>query len=325
MMDVLNQARGVLRDIIVPNGRSLIARSREKSRFLHEQKVEWDRLTKEARLRGDDLSARVQQDEEATARVRKEWDELLQKDAEACQRAVDLLEELEWEWDLKLEAEERSAALQQKANLDAEVVARLRREQDELRQTAERLRLERGTAREERDKAVRERDEVRHGVSSLQADVGATVALRLEVESISVGLGTELAEVWGILQAESDEQDLLRVAIEVVFDDLGVARPEEIGSLTAHAVDIMARVRQLEKNPFHSRITQAFDVARSHYDQEVNLEAMSLGFAPGYENSELNEIEKAVTPIAWNLANRLKDSSPSEEVVSRISLINIYL
>ena len=37
------------------------------------------------------------------------------------------------------------------------------------------------------------------------------------------------------------------------------------------------------------------------------MEAMSLGFAPGYENSKLNEIEKAMTPIAWNLANRLKD------------------
>ena len=76
----------------------------EKSWFLHEQKVEWDRLTEEARLRGDvgaqlatvqqreaeahwdageihgmfeDLSARVKQDEEAATRVRKEWDELL--------------------------------------------------------------------------------------------------------------------------------------------------------------------------------------------------------------------------------------------------------
>ena len=72
--------------------------------------MEWDRLTEEAQLRGDvstqlaaaqqreakarrdaeevhgmfqDLSARVQQDEEVTTRVRKERDELLQKDAEA--------------------------------------------------------------------------------------------------------------------------------------------------------------------------------------------------------------------------------------------------
>ena len=37
------------------------------------------------------------------------------------------------------------------------------------------------------------------------------------------------------------------------------------------------------------------------------MEAMRLGFAPGYENSELDEIEKAVTPIARNLVDRLKD------------------
>ena len=65
----------------------------------------------------------------------------------------------------------------------------------------------------------------------------------LEAESGSAGLGMELAEVWGILQAESDEHDLLRATVGVVFDDLGVARPEETGSLAAHAVHITARVR----------------------------------------------------------------------------------
>ena len=47
---------------------------------------------------------------------------------------------------------------------------------------------------------------------------------------------------------------------------------------------------------------------------------MTLGFTPSYEASELDEIEKAVTPIAQNL-----HSSPPEGVVSRMSLINIYL
>ena len=48
--------------------RSLIARSQEKSQFLHEQKVEWDRLTEEARLRGDvgaQLAAAQQREAEA--------------------------------------------------------------------------------------------------------------------------------------------------------------------------------------------------------------------------------------------------------------------
>ena len=118
----------------------------------------------------------------------------------------------------------------------------MRGERDELRQTVERLRSERGMAREDHDQAVQECDEARQGVSSLRADLGATVAQRLEAESISAELGTELAEVWGILQAKSDEHDLMRAAIRVVFDDLGVARPKETGSLAAHAIDITAWV-----------------------------------------------------------------------------------
>ena len=68
----------------------------------------------------------------------------------------------------------------------------------------------------------------------------------------------------GILQADSDEHDLLRTTVGVVFDDLGVARLEETGSLAAHAIDITARVRHLEENAFHTGITQAFVVALSH-------------------------------------------------------------
>ena len=52
-------------------------------------------------------------------------------------------------------------ALQQRANQDAEVIARLRRERDELCQTVERLRLERGVAHGEHDQAIRERNKAR--------------------------------------------------------------------------------------------------------------------------------------------------------------------
>jgi len=61
---------------------------------------------------------------------------------------------VEREWDLKLEAEERSVALQQKVNLDVEVVARLCRERDELCQMTKRLHSECGMAHEERDQAI---------------------------------------------------------------------------------------------------------------------------------------------------------------------------
>ena len=74
------------------------------------------------------------------------------------------------------------------------------------------------------------------------------------------------------------------------------------------ATDIPARVGQLEESAFHAGITQAFTVARSHYDREINLEVMSLSFMPVYEDPELDKIEKVVTPLAWNLVNRLKET-----------------
>ena len=82
----------------------------------------------------------------------------------------------------------------------------------------------------------------------------------------------------------------------------------ETSSLAAPAAGITARVGQLEEDAFHAGITQAFAVARSHYDQEINLEVMSQGFAPIYEDVELDKMEKAVTPLARNLANRLKET-----------------
>ena len=75
----------------------------------------------------------------------------------------------------------------------------------------------------------------------------------------------------------------------------------------ARAAVITARVGQLEEDAFHVGITQAFTVARSHYDREINLEVMSQGFAPVYEDAELDEMENAAAPLARNLANRLKE------------------
>ena len=148
---------------------------------------------------------------------------MLQKDAEASQQAVELLDELETKRNLKLEAEDRSAALQQWVDQDAKVIARLRRERDKLLQTMERLRLEHGTVHEESNRAIQECDEARQVVNSLRADLGAVVTRRLEARSISTGLAKDLAKVRGILQAKSDKHDLLCATVGVVFDDLGVA------------------------------------------------------------------------------------------------------
>jgi len=108
------------------------------------------------------------------------------------------------EQDLRRKAEDRSTALQQRADQDAEVIARLHGEWDELRWTEGRLRSERSTAHEDRDQAIRERDEARWEVRALRADLGDAVARRLEAEEISARLGTELAKVLGLLLVKSD-------------------------------------------------------------------------------------------------------------------------
>ena len=59
----------------------------------------------------EDLSARVKLDEEEAAKIKKEWDELVQKDVEASKQAAEVLNELETERDLRREAENRSSDL----------------------------------------------------------------------------------------------------------------------------------------------------------------------------------------------------------------------
>ena len=93
----------------------------------------------------------------------------------------------------------------------------------------------------------------------------------------------------------------------VACDNLQVVQEEGTSSLMTSAAGITAWVGQLEEDAFHAEITLAFVVARSHYDREINLEVMSLGFTPVYEDPELDEIEKAVAPLARNPANRLKE------------------
>ena len=68
-----------------------------------------------------------QDDEEAT-KVRREWDELLQKDTESCRWILDLLAEAERELELKLGAEEKLMTPEWKASLDAKAVTRLHKE-----------------------------------------------------------------------------------------------------------------------------------------------------------------------------------------------------
>ena len=62
-----------------------------------------------------------------------EWDELLEKDAQASRRAVEAQNELETERNLRRKAESEAVALQKMVVEDAVLIDRLRGEQDEAR------------------------------------------------------------------------------------------------------------------------------------------------------------------------------------------------
>ena len=74
----------------------------------------------------------------------------------------------------------------------------------------------------------------------------------------------------------------------------------------ACAVEIMAWVRQLERNALRAGVNQSFVIARSHYADIINLETMSHSFAPSYEVHELKKIEAVAAPLSQDLADRIE-------------------
>ena len=116
----------------------------------------------------------------------------------------------------------------------------------------------------------------------------------------------DLAEVRRNLQAESDELGILSTALGVVCDYLEVVQSEGTSSLVACAVEIMARVRQLERNALRTRVNQSFVIAHSYYGDSIDLEVMSHGYAPGYEVHELEDMETAVAPLSQDLTDRIE-------------------
>ena len=84
----------------------------------------------------------------------------------------------------------------------------------------------------------------------------------------------------------------------MVCDDLEVVRSEGTSSLAVRTVEIMAQVCQLMRNALRARVNQSFTIAHSHYGDNIDLEAMSHGYTPGYEVHKLEEMETVVAPLS---------------------------
>jgi hypothetical protein len=48
-------------------------------------------------------------------------------------------------------------------------------------------------------------------------------------------------------------------------------------------------------------------ISCSHYGDTINLKAISLGYAPSYEDKELEEMETAVAPLSQDRVNSIEN------------------
>jgi hypothetical protein len=104
----------------------------EKAANLRTREAEARHHANEAEKMFTDLSERSRKDDEEAMWIKKERDELLPRDAEACQWILDLLGKVEKERNLKLGVEEKLAALEMRERQDAATIEQLRKERDGL-------------------------------------------------------------------------------------------------------------------------------------------------------------------------------------------------
>lgn len=123
--------------------------AREAKPHQHADEAEQIALGHLERLRQDGM--------EATA-IKKEQDELLQRENEALQWALELLSWAKKERKLRLAAEEKLAATESQARQDTATIDCLRKERDDSRQIMSRLCSEDDTVCDEHDQASQECD-----------------------------------------------------------------------------------------------------------------------------------------------------------------------
>jgi hypothetical protein len=137
---------------------------------------------------------------------------------------------------------------------------------------------------------------------------------KLEQEVVkSRGLERDLGEARVSLLKESDKHDALWVAIGIVFDELGMASEQGTSSLMSWLLNIMDRTCGMARQALHLGVQRSIAIACSHYEN-IDLLMMIQGFAPGYNDAELDRIKEEVAPLRRNLSTSMED-----EILPKIS------
>jgi hypothetical protein len=132
--------------------------------------------------------------------------------------------------------------------------------------------------------------------------------VKLEKELVARHLlEKELGETKTTLLKESDEHDTLRIAVGLVLNDFGMTSEVGTSSFAVQVVDLTDQAGGMAKQALHLGVQRPFTISHSHYEN-IDLQVMSQGFAPGYDGAELDEIEEEVAPLdrSWLQTRRKK-------------------
>nr|TKW18612.1 LOW QUALITY PROTEIN: hypothetical protein SEVIR_5G442600v2 [Setaria viridis] len=320
----LSSAMGALDNTVLPGSHALQECSRGKSNFLRLERGLWERFNVE-RERTRELSMQVTAAQGVIADLQRR-EEAAQEEARRSEAKLQAVIDK-----ARLDHEEFQAAAE-RARHDAEELARLRGEHEALQKTVERIRRERHKAWQDRDAEKVKKEEAEKVAADLGAEVGH---LRSQVQGLQTAVSQgadrerelkawadgeipfrfcvpvvsrELAKLKDLLDEERSEPSALRDAVRVVCDGFGVVLKEGSSSLPARVLGVRHRSREIAVDALHTGVRRAFGVFGSHYSG-INFAGMSGGYAAGYSEAELDEIDAAVFTPAEALAKLLEDEA----------------
>ena len=119
------------------------------------------------------------------------------------------------------------------------------------------------------------------------------------------GLAKELEEERGRLSQETEEHGRLLVAVDILREYLEVPEPASSAELVQGVEDMPRRVHALGVASLRYGARQTLAIARAHYEN-INLDALSLGFPADYTDEELDGFEEVAAPFAAALAEGMK-------------------
>lgn len=111
----------------------------------------------------------------------------------------------------------------------------------------------------------------------------------------------ELGEAQHGFAKEAHELDTLRAAVALVLGELQAPPNDGMSSLAVQLCDATEGLHEMASRAWHLGVQRSFEIARSHYEN-IDLELISQGVAPSYEDAMLDQIEAGVAPLAQTLA-----------------------